>query len=536
MKTCIYLVFLFCLGSCANRITPTGGEKDVKAPQLVLALPADRSVHFSEREIRLEFDEYVQLNDLQGQFLISPLTVKMPEVNVNRKTVIISLPDSLLPNTTYTLSFGNSITDVHEANPLSGFQYVFSTGDYLDSLTLEGSIRDAAYLEPLKGVTVLAYRQRSDSSDDSLVFKKRPDYFARSSEKGDFNISNMSPGKYQLFAVDDKNNSYTCDNPSDEALAFIDTLIELPGKVYPVFHISLLEPAVLRLLKTSRMDRHSALFSFNKPVDTLLFKTMEGYSWAGHFYQTPNKDTAYLFQQPGASDSLSVLVYDGLQFVDTVMMSLAPPQGSKEPPGKTRIFLRLSPAVTGPASAMVLNTSHPLSTIADAAEVVEDSSKAVKVPLLITDSLSGYFSVLYPWQSGKRYQVKILPGTLKDIYSYTNDTTSFGFLVPGLENTAMLSVKTFGIQHGKNYILQLINEKRELLGESRLQKDTAITFSYLTPGSARLRIIEDSNGDGHWTYGHFGKKRQGERVWMYPETFTLRSNWEMEITFNIQAP
>ena len=156
MKKIIFSLLVLLLASCANRVTPTGGEKDIEAPKLLATIPENKSIRFNSNEIHLQFNENIALNDLQGQFLVSPLMSKMPEVKANKRELIITLPIDLAPNTTYTLNFGKSIVDVHEANPLENFQYVFSTGDFLDSLKVEGTVVDASTVGGIKSITGLS--------------------------------------------------------------------------------------------------------------------------------------------------------------------------------------------------------------------------------------------------------------------------------------------------------------------------------------------------------------------------------------------
>ncbi|MBK9636490.1 MAG: Ig-like domain-containing protein [Bacteroidetes bacterium] len=531
MKKVIYSLFVLLLASCANRVTPTGGEKDVEAPKLLVTIPENKSIHFNSKEIHLHFDENITLNDLQGQFFVSPLMSKLPEVKSNKREVIITLPDDLALNTTYTLNFGKSIVDVHEANPLDNFQYVFSTGDFLDSLKVEGNVAEASTAVALKSITVLVYRKSIDTKEDSIVFRKRPDYFAKSNEKGEFKIDNMAAGEYRLYAVDDKNSNYVCDSSGEEPLAFMDSTIVLPGDEHPILRLSNLEPAAPRFLKALRLDRYSAMISFNKRIDSLVLKNLEGTSWMGLKYSLANRDTFYFYSPDTLSDSLSLLMYDGDKLIDTLLQNLMPPAGVVGTKTRLRINPRQSPASFGPSTAFVFNANHPLQLKLDSAEVVEDSSKAIRLPLQMIDPTTGFFKIDYPWQNGKKYKLTIFPGAIRDIYAITNDTLKLDFLVPTEENMAMLSIKTQNLDSDKNYLLQILSEKFELIREMEINKDSTYTFSYLNTVPIKLRIIEDANRDHRYTYSHFAQKRQPEKVFIYPEPITLRANWELEVVF-----
>jgi Bacterial Ig-like domain len=531
LKKVIYSLFVLLLASCANRVAPTGGDKDVEAPKLLESIPSNKSIHFESKEIYLHFDEFITLNDLQGQFLVSPLMSKMPEVKANKREVIITLPDDLTPNTTYTLNFGKSIVDVHEANPLENFQYVFSTGDYLDSLKLEGNVVDASTVVGLKSITVLVYRQSKDNYQDSIVFKKRPDYFAKTNERGEFRIDNMAAGEYQVFGVDDKNSNYICDSSGEETLAFMDSSIVLPGDAHPELRLSNLEPASPRFLKALRLDRFSAMISFNKRIDSLVLITLDKKIWLGNRYHTANRDTFYFYSPDTISDSLSLLMYESDKIIDTLLQSLEPPPGVKASKSHLRVNLRKSPAFFGPSSPLVFNANHPLQLKLDSAEVIEDSSKAIRLPMQLIDAVSGHFKIEFPWQNGKKYKVTILPGAVKDIFELTNDTVKQEFSVPTEESTAMLSIKTQNLEAGKNYLLQILSEKYESIREMEISMDSIYTFSYLNTGPIKLRLVEDTNRDHRYTYSHYVQKRQPEKVYIYPEVITLRANWELEVVF-----
>jgi len=79
------LLFLFVIHSlvifisgCAQMAFPTGGDRDSLAPVLIKATPQNKTIHFSGNKITLSFDEYIELQDLQNNLVVSPLPVKKP--------------------------------------------------------------------------------------------------------------------------------------------------------------------------------------------------------------------------------------------------------------------------------------------------------------------------------------------------------------------------------------------------------------------------------------------------------------------------
>ncbi len=140
--------------SCANQATPTGGPKDSEAPQIIESIPENRSTHFAEKEITIKFDEYAKLNNV-SQILVSPPFKEKPEFKFKKKSLFISINDTLKDSTTYTINFGEAIIDITEGNPLRNFQYVFSTGGYVDSMEISGTVVRASDLEPQEDILVM---------------------------------------------------------------------------------------------------------------------------------------------------------------------------------------------------------------------------------------------------------------------------------------------------------------------------------------------------------------------------------------------
>ena len=195
----LYAVSVMSSG-CAQVGMPTGGLKDTLPPVLLNSNPPDRSVNFNKDRIVLTFDEYIQLQDVQQNLLVSPVPKINPNVDFKLKTVTIRLRDTLLKNTTYKIELGTSIRDLNENNPFRDFTYLFSTGGYIDSLTLSGNVEIAETGKADSTLFVFLYRDLSDSA----VFKKKPTYITRVNKDGDFTFSNLAAGEYHVFALKDE--------------------------------------------------------------------------------------------------------------------------------------------------------------------------------------------------------------------------------------------------------------------------------------------------------------------------------------------
>lgn len=204
---------------CAQIGAPTGGPRDTIPPRLVNASPALNTVNFTGNKISLSFNEYIEVKDVQNNVQISPFQKTSPVIDYKLKTVTIKLKDSLLANTTYAINFGNAIVDNNEGNPLKNFTYVFSTGKFIDSLTLSGKVTMAETGKADSTLIVLLYRNAADTA----VQKRKPDYIARLDGKGDFTFYNLPPGNFKVYALKDGDGSKTY-NSKIEEFAFTDAV------------------------------------------------------------------------------------------------------------------------------------------------------------------------------------------------------------------------------------------------------------------------------------------------------------------------
>ena len=215
-------------GGCAQIGFPTGGPRDTLAPVLVKAVPPEGTTGFSGRKISLQFNEFIDLQDLQKNLIISPSPGKPPLVAYNLRNIQIEFRDSLMPNTTYNIQFGDAIRDMNENNTMRNFSYVFSTGDVIDSLTFSGKVTMAETGQTDSTLWAMLYR----NTDDSAVRKTRPDYISRLSGDGSFYFKNLPSASFRLYALKD-NDGNKIYNSLSETFAFYDSVIFIKEGIAP---------------------------------------------------------------------------------------------------------------------------------------------------------------------------------------------------------------------------------------------------------------------------------------------------------------
>ncbi len=207
------------IASCANRGTPTGGEKDILPPEITKSVPENFSTNFKGDEIKIYFNEYVKINDLRKQLIVSPPMDTEPivtPVSGASEYITIKILDTLEANTTYAFNFGESIVDNNEQNPYPYYRYVFSTGNTIDSLSVKGYVVDALEEEPDTFVSVMLYEVDSTYTD-SIIYKEKPRYITNTLDSvTTFSIDNIKAGTYKIIALKDQNSNYLFNKKNDK--------------------------------------------------------------------------------------------------------------------------------------------------------------------------------------------------------------------------------------------------------------------------------------------------------------------------------
>jgi hypothetical protein len=313
LQYALLLFLIFWMSSCAKIVAPTGGPKDVEPPKVLSSNPPNLSTNFEGKKIEITFDEFIQLKELNQKLVVSPPVEEKPEVLVKGKSLVIEFPVELKDSTTYNIYFGDAVQDYNEGNPIENFQYVLSTGDYIDSMTVEGKVLSAFNLLPQEDVLVMLY---SDFSD-SIPIKNIPEYISKTDKEGFFQINNIRNDTFKIFALRDANKNYLYDLPSEE-IAFADSAVKFMMDTKPVADTifvpdSLLDDPNEMIVDTiwiasekfssdslntdtADFDKDSMVVIKHKPIDTII-TTMKSYYPVPVFYLmffNEDKETQYL--------------------------------------------------------------------------------------------------------------------------------------------------------------------------------------------------------------------------------------------------
>ena len=523
------LIFLLLLVvNCAKMGTPTGGPKDEDPPKFVKAEPPNYTTNFEGDEIRIYFNEYIKLNDLNKNLIISPPMDPPPLITPlgnGSKYIGIKITDTLQPKTTYVFNFGNSVVDNNEGNPFSFFKYVMSTGDYIDSLTVKGQIRDALQQEPDHFVTVMLYEADSTYSD-SVIYRNVPRYVTNTLDSlTTFELTNVKAGKYRLAALKDDASNYTY-QPDKDKIAFLGQVIEVPKDTSYTLTLFAEDPP-LKVARPKQATARRINFGFTGNADSiniaLLNKVPEGFeSLITHKKEADS--LAYWFRPKIEQDSLTFRVAASKQ-QDTFFL--------RQRALKEDSLYFASPSGNG------LKLGDPFEILSSIPIIALDSTKVMitkkdsslvpfKFALLPKES---EFNLLFKTEEAQNYRITLLPKALTDFYGNTNDTLTFS---PQTKQNADYGEMQLTLQEADQYpyIVQLVTEKSEVKREQYAEEgQTVFKFELVDPGKYYVRLILDRNKNGHYDTGNYLKGLQPEDIIYYPKLLDIRSGRYPRETF-----
>src|SRR5690554_205041 len=527
LKYCSFFVILSLVlfTNCAKRGTIDGGPIDTLPPVILSTVPQNFSTAFEAKTIQINFDEYVKLNNINQQLIISPPMETPPEIipmGYPSKYIRIKIFDTLKAQTTYSFNFGESIQDNNEGNPYVNYKYVFSTGSYIDSLTLTTTFDDAYSKAPLGRVNVLLYE--AENFNDSTIYKKQPLDVA-SSQDSLKNVTReiMKEGAYYLIALEERNSNYRFD-PKGDKIGFHSQKITVPND--SIYHLTLFKEAKSpNAFRPAMVSQNKWLVAYEGNVKNLNVSVLgnnEPIKTA--FSKIPGKDSIYVYTPLEKYDSLSFhfkeMDYERIHTVTQRNVKLIDSLQIK--------FLK-SGALQFRDTVTIL-TNTPVQSINDEwMQLIRKDSTQVAFFTLI-DSLNNAVKVQFDWKEEEKYTLSLLPGSITDFYGKSvNDTITQTFQTGKASDYGNISFEISGeIQYP--IIFELLTKDEKRYDYRYLSESQPIEFQLVEPGKYFVRIIEDSNGNGKWDSGNYLEQRPPEKVVNFTKELDLRANWELNET------
>jgi len=589
------IIVIFMLYSCAKVGYPEGGPQDVVPPALKKAEPANYAMNAMPKKIKIEFNEYISLKNINQELIVNPFMPKNPEVIYTGKGIIIKKMGVLKPNTTYTFNFGNAITDNNENNVLSNFVYAFSTGNYIDSLIIPGNVLDAFTLEPIKeNIYVVLH----DTIADSSVYSKNPAYIAKVNKEGRFLFENVRTGKYLMYALVDANKNMKYDLETEQ-IGFLDSLLILDNRFYitqdtliPIDTTSSLNKKLKLSLKDSiqlldsiqRIEEKMLSISINLKVFKELrpFKKQYIKDYARtspalmqfvfnrelinncnfKFITDSLKDKAYISTMNPSKDTLKVWIEDSSVFkldkfkvsiayytydslnkealkIDTLTMTY---MGKRESRKLKLTEANIINGILDLKSNYIIQSVAPIKDFYPEKLVIYEKIDTlyVKIPYeysktKLNDSLvfENKYSFSFPTKENTSYKVAIDSMTFVDVLNRTNTKDVFLFATQKEEYYGHL-ILNLKIDNDYNYIVQLIDSRDNIYRQETLSKEKSnFVFSYITPQDYTIKAICDKNNNKAWDTGDLQNKIQPEPIYIFENPITVRANWDTEQNWTI---
>lgn len=570
------------LHSCANMAAPTGGAYDVDPPKVVRPNPPFNSLNVNRGLIEIQFDENIKIEKPNEKVIITPPQQSMPVIKAVGRKAVVELNDELLPNTTYVIDFTDAIVDNNESNPLENFVYSFSTGDQLDTLAVSGTVLTADNLEPVTGIHVGMHSNLNDTAFTNTAFER----ISRTDSRGHFTIRGMSAGEYKIYALDDQNRDYKYDNPQ-EAIAFLDSIVipsTMPSTRQDTIYIDsvtidtvkavdytrfLPDDLLLRsfvsdfqrkyLQKHERPEQHKLSIFFASPTGApmlaLLNPPVSGNNW-------------YIQERSISNDSITLWITDSLIYgqdsirmrinylrtdslnkdymaTDTLNFNIRRAarerrsrDSDKEEPTR---FLGISTNIQSSFDVyqiVRLEFEQPIMHFDSSFVKLSREVDSVYTPLTYrfsVDSLNPRkYTLRHRWEPGGKYRLAIDSASFVSHYGLWNNTLDQSFTVKTLDQYGNLLFSISGLPEGKTAYVELLDKSDKPFRKTLVKNNEAL-FMDLNPGTVYARLFIDENGDGEWTTGNFGEKRQPEEVYYYPRAHEIRAYTDHEESWDITA-
>ena len=523
----IYTILFFSVINCAKKASPTGGPKDTIPPVLISASPKLNTIFFDKEEVKFLFNEYVKLNEIDKQLIISP-PLKIggyklhPTMSASKK-ITLSILDTLLDNTTYTFNFGEGIEDYNEGNKMSFFSYTISTGAEIDSLNLKGIIKDAIEMEPDDFISLQLYPIDS-SYNDSTIYNKKPFYVTSTLDSTVFEFKNLKAGKYELIALKDFSNNYFFDQNVDQ-IGFLNSPITLP--LDSIIELNIFkEKTLFSWANPFFVNDHHIGHGYYGDYDNQKFKLISNVPKSFKYIITKNRET----------DTLNYwfkgITTDSLKFEypinDTIKTELV---NFKNPIKDSLIINQLTIGALDLTEIFKVSSNLPITSFDNSLVKIRKKDSTLVSSEIRIDENYDRVEIDFKLLPNDLYEIQLLPNALKDFWGNTHDTLNYRVSTKKIEDYGNIFIQLI-YEDSYEFILELLKDNKVIRSYSKPIENSNYPFEILNPGKYFLRLIKDKNNNDRWDTGNYLKKIQPEEVIYYPFELELRANWDLNETFN----
>lgn len=588
----LYYIFIIIAAavmySCANIGNPSGGPIDKTPPIFMRSNPTPNAVNVKDRKIEIFFDEIVTLKDPSTKIIVSPAQTEMPRMSALGRKVTVELVDSLLPNTTYTIDFSNSIQDNNEGNAIDNFAFAFSTGSVIDSMRVSGYVLDSRTLEPMQSVVVGLQSNLADSA----FHKEKLQRVALTNDRGQFTIRNVSPGSYHIFALKDLDRDYKFGNPTED-IAFLDSIIvpsigsrEAADTVYNDLNeidtiMRATRPAYFPndiLLSMFNEDRKSQYLANNLRVDStrisLTFAaasdTLPSLSIVGRndvpdqwytLERSQTNDTLTYWIRPPhlvSADTLMVATTylrtdtasnlswgtDTLKFTFQRQKAKKKKKNEETDSLEQMRFMELHPLANGTQEVyapLLLQTGTPIERYSREAFHLQRKlqNDTIFYPaeiksIALRDSTLNRRDLMLKvdWEPGAAYTLAVDSLAMTDIYGLQTKPLKVDFNVRKMEEYGNIVFNITAVRDSA--IVELLDGTEKIVLRAPVKNHRAELLNLL-PGKYYARLFIDRNGNGKYDTGNYDMHLQPEETVYYPGAINLKKNWDVEQTWDIYA-
>lgn len=570
------LISLLIIFGCAKELAPSGGPKDVAPPMAVRMKPPMNTTNFDNNKVVITFNEYINLANPEQHVSISPPLNNKPSIKLKGKSIHITLNDTLKENTTYNINFNDVVRDYTEGNIAKQFQYVFSTGNELDTIFVNGKVVDAATGNPLNNIQVGLYTQHTDS----VVSIEKPNFYGVTNKEGEFFIYNIRKAEYRIFAISDIGNNMIYDLPNEsvafssktiipetyrdiayDTLKIIKEINETNGDTLfrdslmakevilsniGEFKLGMFTPHVFNpfVKESKRMHRYLVNVVMNQELDTApKLTTFDGNNFISLISDRPDS-LLYFVPDTTVAQRDTIKALFSYYGVDTLKNRMLKTDTltfiSAKEINKLDTIVEITTNIKSGAleinMPLELYFSHPVEKLnAEMLMLTQiDDTVRTRIPISLIMDLSNTKTVVeHEYNPDFQYEIKLDSLAIEDIFGLHSMPTKYSFVIRNESEYGVLALNISGtLPEGS--IIELLDTNSKIQWRAEYPTTNSIVAKDIKPGKYQLRLLIDSNKNGVWDTGDYYKNQQPEEVIPYTKNVILRANWDTEIVWNLE--